>query len=226
MDRLNSAVFSERLKKARTDKKLKQSELAELVGVSVATVSSYERSEFPKTPSLETAYQIARCLGVSLDWLCGEEKEELDYTYFDVQTYLKALVVVLSEMSSSVNYERRVDRQIITIDNKALGEFPQKIVNLLKVYHDNSLDTDNFKVCVKNTIERYSKGTRIIGNKLLDERNAECIENAIMGYIYGDEDTEEAEITHPVSIAYDIFDAYDNPESAEFFFTEKELKKY
>ena len=38
----------------------------------------------------------------------------------------------------------------------------QKIVNLLKVYRNNFLDAENFKICVDNTIEKYSKRTVIV----------------------------------------------------------------
>jgi transcriptional regulator with XRE-family HTH domain len=97
-------IFSERLKKARADKNMKQSELAQAIGVSAATISSYERSE-------------------------GTNNEK---------------------------------GHAIAFENKVLGEFLQKIVNLLKVYRNNFLDAENFKICVDNTIEKYSKRTVIV----------------------------------------------------------------
>ena len=63
-------IFSERLKKARADKNMKQSELAQAIGVSATTISSYERSEGTKIPSLDKALVLSDVLGVSLDWLC------------------------------------------------------------------------------------------------------------------------------------------------------------
>lgn len=64
-------MFSCKLRIARIKRKLKQSELAQAIGVSAATISSYEKVITPKVPSLDNAYKISRCLGISLDWLCG-----------------------------------------------------------------------------------------------------------------------------------------------------------
>ena len=75
MKDFNSALFSERLKKARADKNMKQSELAQAIGVSAATICSYERVLNTKIPSLDNAYKISRYLDVSLDWLCGIDND-------------------------------------------------------------------------------------------------------------------------------------------------------
>ena len=68
-----STLFAQRLKQARTDKKMKQSELSEISGVSIATISAYESADGTKgkNPSLENARSLAKALGISLDWLCG-----------------------------------------------------------------------------------------------------------------------------------------------------------
>lgn len=68
-------MFSCRLRIARIKRKLKQSELAQTIGVSAATISSYERVLNAKIPSLDNAYKISRYLDVSLDWLCGIDND-------------------------------------------------------------------------------------------------------------------------------------------------------
>lgn len=67
---MNTRVFAERLKKARTDAGLNQSDLAQQLGVGQNAISNYERGS---TPKLETAVRIAEILHVSLDWLLGLE---------------------------------------------------------------------------------------------------------------------------------------------------------
>jgi len=68
----NMEVFPRRLEEARRNKDLTQKKLAEAVKVSPQTISAYEKSgEKGKTPSLEIAIDIAKVLGVSLDWLFG-----------------------------------------------------------------------------------------------------------------------------------------------------------
>ncbi len=153
-------MFSCRLRVARRKRKLKQSELAQAIGVSAATISSYERSEGTKIPSLDKALVLSDVLGVSLDWLCGKDSKEVDYTDFDAKMYMTALVIVLLEKSSKFTTNEK--DHTITFENKVLGEFLQKIVNLLKVYRNNFLDAENFKICVDNTIEKYSKRTVIV----------------------------------------------------------------
>lgn len=73
----NVKIFSERLKAARTSKHISQADLAKAVGVSAATISSYETVNGAKIPSLDKAEAIADKLGVSLDWLCGYENKEV-----------------------------------------------------------------------------------------------------------------------------------------------------
>lgn len=70
---MDNNLFSERLKEARLNAKLKQTELAKLSGVTAATISAYERADDGKgkNPSLENAVKLAQALSVSLDWLCG-----------------------------------------------------------------------------------------------------------------------------------------------------------
>lgn len=225
MKDFNSALFSERLKKARADKNMKQSELAQAIGVSAATISSYERSEGTKIPSLDKALVLSDVLGVSLDWLCGKDSKEVDYTDFDVKMYMTALVIVLSEMSSTVT--AKGNEFTITIDNDALGGFPQRIENLLKVYHDSTLDTENFKACVDNTIERHAKNADMIGNKLLTRHNAEEVYQSVLSFIYNyGEGENEYDRSNPLSLREEITDWTGRGKYVDLFFSEKELKKY
>ena len=55
----NVKIFSERLKAARTSKHISQADLAKAVGVSAATISSYETVNGAKIPSLDKAEAIA-----------------------------------------------------------------------------------------------------------------------------------------------------------------------
>lgn len=60
-----------RIKQIRTAKKLNQTELARLVGVSQAALSGYETGKFE--PDQETLIKIARVLETSLDHLLGND---------------------------------------------------------------------------------------------------------------------------------------------------------
>lgn len=67
------AGFCERLKKARTDAKLSQKELADKINVARESISCYENGT--KIPTFTIISKIAVVLKVSLDWLAyGKEK--------------------------------------------------------------------------------------------------------------------------------------------------------
>lgn len=64
-----------RIKKLRTEKGLKQSDLAEKAKISRVAVGNYERNE--RQPTIDIASRIAAALGVSLDFLIyGYEIDE------------------------------------------------------------------------------------------------------------------------------------------------------
>lgn len=67
-----------RLKQLRLDKNLKQSELAEILGVSTSAIGSYERLE--RQCSYELLHKYAKCFNVSIDYiLChSDDKHTID----------------------------------------------------------------------------------------------------------------------------------------------------
>ena len=69
----DSAAFGERLRKTRTTRDLKLSEVADLTGVSIATLSRIERGEASEIES-STLAALARWMRVSLDLFSGASK--------------------------------------------------------------------------------------------------------------------------------------------------------
>ena len=65
-------IFVERLRLAREEKGISLKELREAVGISQSAMSHY--STGATMPTLDVAHRIAKVLGVSLDWLCGDNK--------------------------------------------------------------------------------------------------------------------------------------------------------
>ncbi len=64
-----SNAFSENLKAARREKKLKQWEVAEHIGIARTTYANYEMGK--KMPKLDKVHKLAELLSVSTDFLLG-----------------------------------------------------------------------------------------------------------------------------------------------------------
>ena len=64
-------IFSERIKRLRKNKGLKQQELAEILGIKRNTYSDWENGK--REPSYENLVKLADLLEVSLDSLFGRE---------------------------------------------------------------------------------------------------------------------------------------------------------
>ena len=62
-----------RMKQLRTERMMKQSELAEVLGMTVATISAYENET--RTPDINTTAKIANYFNVTIDNLIGRKVE-------------------------------------------------------------------------------------------------------------------------------------------------------
>jgi len=71
-------MFPDRLKDLRKQKKLTQGDLAELMGMSQATVASWEKGT--RKPDIDALLQLAGILGCSVDYLLGRASADLNDT--------------------------------------------------------------------------------------------------------------------------------------------------
>lgn len=65
-------IFSERIKRLRKNKGLKQQELAEILGIKRNTYSDWENGK--TEPRFDNLVKLADFFNVSLDWLFGRDK--------------------------------------------------------------------------------------------------------------------------------------------------------
>ena len=64
-------IFAERLKELRAEQDLTLQNVAQGIGVSINTVSRWERQE--RLPNIENVVALAKFFRVSADYLCGLE---------------------------------------------------------------------------------------------------------------------------------------------------------
>lgn len=166
---LNMAVFSKRLKEARTEKNMTQKELSEKSGVSTVMISAYERNNTNsgKNPALNNIYAIAIVLGVSIDWLCGINTEQENNEKINTTTLLKSFINILDTLKYYVE------------------ELPNKGVDGKSKYYDNLISiylvkNENNKEKIGNFVDDYLEVKKIIDNGALPNDIKQTVVYAII----------------------------------------------
>lgn len=104
--------FGSRLKELRNSKDLKQSELAEILGISTSAVGSYERCE--RQPTYELLHKYAQFFNVSIDYILCNSNEKLtvdayqQLTTLDLSSFLKKHSITLDGVTLSDTDKQRV----------------------------------------------------------------------------------------------------------------------
>lgn len=93
----NKISFAMRLKKLREQKKLNQTELANLLEVSNGSISKWERGD--RQPDYETLEKIADTFNVTIDYLLGRSdiKYKSDDSQMNFSTPQEALSFILKQ---------------------------------------------------------------------------------------------------------------------------------
>lgn len=143
--------ISKRLKEARRQKHLRQRELADMIGVTVATISSYERNDAPKTPSVRVLIQLAEALGVSLNWLCGVNDNLT--TYQDIIRVFEQLggtglfSIQCADGKAGILFEDKVLCEFLTAWKKVFDIFKSGLIDeeLCPVWISHELEKDIYQ---------------------------------------------------------------------------------
>ena len=157
---MNEATFSSRIKELRSSRGLTQTEFAEKINTTQATLSSYENSD--KTPSLDIVKKIAEVFAVSIDWLLGlsDIVSNKPRTYADVIRMLFKL-----EAANLINFSIRA--YCDEYSQKNVCEFStsdSSMVNFvtewkkIKELHDNkTIDDELYNLWLEKTLKKYDK---------------------------------------------------------------------
>ena len=94
---VNKITFAMRLKKLREQKRLNQTELANLLKVSNGSISKWERGD--RQPDYETLENIADTFNVTTDYLLGrsDSKQEFNESQMNFSTPQEALSFILKQ---------------------------------------------------------------------------------------------------------------------------------
>lgn len=93
--------LSDRLKKLRQEKRLRQDQVAALVGVTKSTVSTWESDI--RQPSYQVLIQLANLYHVSTDYLLGRSHDRI----VDLSGLTDSEVALIAELVSSMKAKNR-----------------------------------------------------------------------------------------------------------------------
>jgi len=122
-DNSKRAMFAHRLKSLRINKKISQKKLAELLGISVPAISSYENGQ--KEPNLDNLIKLSKYLDVSLDFLMCRNEDTKTITDKEIPEELRKLgidSIKINQLSSTELQQELTD----------LSNYAEKIKNILK----------------------------------------------------------------------------------------------
>ena len=151
--------FAERLRDRRTELGLTQRGLAEVAGVSSSAVSSYEK--YDKIPPLDIAAKIAKALGVTLEWLSGDDSPVFQVKtvgdvarvlmHIDAQVYSKCYFSHTFTDDLSGNPE---DAAMIIVRNYYLSLFCENYDRMRKNLAEGVIDQELFDLWVNKELKR------------------------------------------------------------------------
>ncbi len=219
----DTKVFAERLKTARSNKHISQADLAKAVGVSAATISSYETPNGTKIPALDKAAAIASFLDVPLDYLCGGELPNTPITDFNLETYLRGLVVVMSETTTEFVENYNTCELNVSISHPAIVKFIKRSSDLLNVYRDGSLTRDLYISCIEKIVSDVCKGYVFECGAVMSHGEKDDLEQTLLSII----DQEGGNIA-PGKGKFHLSDITSSDQSREVpvFVSEKDIKNY
>lgn len=150
---MDNNLFSQRLKEARLNAKLKQTELSKLSGVTAATISAYERADEGKgkNPSLENALKLAQALNVSLDWLCGlavnNEKVQIsDFLKMLVKLDKEGVYNSIDEVYVNRGYEVKRQCASITVEHDIITTFLLEWDKIRNLFYKKTINEDLYNL--------------------------------------------------------------------------------
>ena len=149
---MSDTIFGKRLKQLREEKKMNQKEFAKVLGVTPATLSTYEKSgKYPAVPKL---IEMAKKADVSIDWLLG--LSNTNAKEFDIKNYGEVFSIITALHNCSYlhidvngNYDPTDDCNYFSLTisddhygNSFLVSLLQKYVKIHKSYEENIIDKE------------------------------------------------------------------------------------
>lgn len=160
---MSNCSLGSRLKELRTSMNLTQKKFADLINVSMVSVSSYESET--KNPSLDMVINIANKCNVSIDWLCGlSDRKSLTNnfrTYSDVfQTLAEICTTKYENSKSTILFpsfsDGMPDTLFVASEDPHFHAFFTEYQKMYELYIANTIDEEVYIFWLKRELAKYN----------------------------------------------------------------------
>lgn len=159
---MSHATFSSRIKELRSTMGLTQTEFAERINTTQATLSSYENTD--KTPSLEIVKKIADVFTVSVDWLLGLsdiiDTNDIPRTYSDI---IRILFKLESANLANFNIQAYCDQRSglrmceLSTSDLSMFNFATEWKKIKELHDNKTVDDELYDLWIEKTLQKYNK---------------------------------------------------------------------
>lgn len=141
--------FMERLKEIRKKESLTQVQFCEKIGVTQATLSSYENGA--KLPNIDTILTIATACNCSIDWLLGLS----DRTSTEIQTVsdVLRLFIKLEQSSHCTISVEKTKNIVLSFDDDSLANLAAEWVKMKDLVDQNIIKQDLFDLWLEKALK-------------------------------------------------------------------------
>lgn len=159
---MEKSSFSSRIKKLRSIQNLTQTEFADKIGTTQATLSSYENTD--KTPSLDIVKNIAEIFTVSIDWLLGfsdvMDIGDKPRHYSDIIRILfKLEEATIDGFSLRTYYDSRCEENIceLSFTDSSIVNFIDEWKKIKDLHDKKTIDDELYDLWIEKTLKKYDK---------------------------------------------------------------------
>lgn len=153
-------VFSERLKQARIDAGMTQTEMEKAFKLSHTIISFYETGK--RVPRIDTAAYIAQALGISLDWLMGLDDNKASQPR-TAEDCAQIMLDVISTWESQGLIDRieiggnAQERLTLKLSDGLLLDFIQDWAKVHEMYTEKVINLEMYEAWVEKRIRELAK---------------------------------------------------------------------
>lgn len=158
---MEKTTFSSRIKELRFSQNLTQTEFADKIGTTQATLSSYENTD--KTPSLDIVKNISDIFTVSIDWLLGlsdiMDIGDKPRRYSDVIRLLfKIEEANLDGFAICSYYDQRLDKELceIQLNDSSMVTFFRDWKKMKELRNNQTIDDELYELWIEKTLRKYN----------------------------------------------------------------------